>query len=95
MTKTIQVRVYGKDYALRVDEEDEALTRSIATHVDERMRAFRDAHPDQPEVTVAVVTALGISEQYFVARERYKARDEARDEEIESLSGLLEEAIEG
>jgi cell division protein ZapA len=70
MEKSIRVRVLGRDYALRVSEEDEAATREMVAYVDTKMRAFHRAFPDQPELTTAVIAALAIAEEYFALRDQ-------------------------
>lgn len=70
MEKSIRVRVLGRDYALRVSEDDEAMTREIVAYVDAKMRAFHRSFPDQPELTTAVIAALAIAEEFFTAREQ-------------------------
>ena len=93
MEKSITVRVLGKEYTLRVREEDEAMTREIATYVDEKMTAFRKAFPKQPETTTAVIAALAIAEELFVARNRQDPISVDIEGEIEELTTLLDKAI--
>ena len=50
-TKSIRVHILGREYALRVQEEDEAFTREVASFVNARMEQFRDNHPEQAELT--------------------------------------------
>lgn len=86
MEKSIRVQVLGREYALRVREEDEGATREIAAYVDAKMRAFKQAHPDQPEMTAAIVTALAIAEELYAAREEQEAA-------VEEFGAILEEAL--
>jgi cell division protein ZapA len=95
MEKSITVRILGKEYALRVREEDEAMTREIAAYVDDKMSAFKKAFPKQPETTTAVVAALAIAEELFITRERQGHSEEGIDREIEELSEMLDRVIEG
>lgn len=95
MEKSIRVRVLGRDYALRVNEDDEAVTREIASYVDTKMRAFHRAFPDQPELTTAVIAALAIAEEYFSEREQRERQVDSIDEELVQLEQRLIEALEG
>src|SRR5690625_6215392 len=71
MSHTLSVSILDREYRLRVNrEEDAVLTARIAEYVDQKMRAFRQAHPDRPEATTAVITALAIAEDMFLVRER-------------------------
>ena len=93
MEKSISVRVMGRDYTLRVNEADEAMTKEIAAYVDDKMTAFRAAFPKQPEITTAVIAALAIAEELYAAREQQERLVEETDSEItalaDKLSGIL------
>ena len=93
MGKPIRVRVLGREYALRVDDDDEALTRQIAAYVDEKLRAFRTAHPEQPELTAAVITALAIAEELFTLRQGHAREAAALDDAIAHLEHHLAAAL--
>jgi cell division protein ZapA len=93
MQKSIRVRLLGRDYTLRVRDENESLTRELEEYVDGKLRAFRDAHPEQSDTTAAIITALAIAEELFVER---AARDELRESvecEIDDLEHVLAEAL--
>ena len=68
MQKAIRVTIGSRDYSLRVREENETLTREIAHYVDSKLRAFKDAHPEQSDTTAAVITAMAVAEELFMAR---------------------------
>lgn len=95
MEKTIRVQVLGKEYPLRIEEADEAMTREMAAYVDAKMKAFRQAFPKQPEVTTAVVTALALAEELFSAREAQARTLAETDEEAARLDAVLEAAMQG
>ncbi len=89
MEKSISVRVMGRDYTLRVNEEDEQMTREIAAYVDDKMTAFRSAFPKQPEVTTAVIAALAIAEELYSSRDRQDRIIEETDLEVNELAEKL------
>ncbi|MFB6273449.1 MAG: cell division protein ZapA [Salinibacter sp.] len=91
-TKSIRVHILGREYALRVEEGDEAHTRRIAASVDTRMQNFKEAHPEQAELTTAVMTALTLAEELFLQREQYEDGTTALNKELERLSQQLDEA---
>jgi len=93
MEKSISVRVMGRDYTLRVNEEDESITREIATYVDDKMTSFRSAFPKQPEVTTAVIAALAIAEELYAARERQERILEETEDEVNALADKLAGAL--
>jgi cell division protein ZapA len=94
MDKSIRVRVLGRELALRVREEDEESMRAIAAYVDERMRAFNNAYPDQPEFTTAVVVALAIAEELFAERQEARLDPEHLVDALDALSDELDAALE-
>lgn len=91
--KPIRVKILGRDYALRVRAEDEAVTRRIAAYVDERMRMFQQAHPQQPEVTTAVIAALSIAEELFTAHDQHDRAAAALENELNALDLRLAAAL--
>ena len=91
MDKSIRVRVLGREYALLVREEDEAFTRDIAAYVDAKMQSFKKAHPEQPELTAAVITALAIGEEFYSA---WESQDREM-EEMENQLDLLDQQLAG
>ncbi|PSQ61729.1 MAG: cell division protein ZapA [Bacteroidetes bacterium QH_7_62_13] len=94
-TKSIRVHVMGREYALRVREEDEAFTRKVASFVNERMEQFRDEHPEQAELTTAVVTALALAEELHTQEEERADDAGALNEKLDRLSGRLEAVLSG
>lgn len=93
--KSIRVHVMGREYALRVQEEDEAFTRKVASLVNERMEQFRDEHPEQAELTTAVITALALAEDLHTQRGEQAEEAEALNEELDRLADRLEAAMDG
>lgn len=92
-TKSIRVQILGREYALRVQEGDEAHTRRIASSLDARMREFKDAHPEQAELTTAVMTALSLAEELYLQREKHDDGTAALSKELSHLSQRLDEAV--
>lgn len=91
-TKSIRVHIMGREYGLRVQEGDESHTRRIAASVDERMKKFKEAHPEQAELTAAVMAALAFAEELFLQREQREEETAALNGELERLVRKLDEA---
>ncbi|MDA0684656.1 MAG: cell division protein ZapA [Bacteroidetes bacterium] len=64
----IKIRLLGKDYTLRVAEEDELATLEMAEYLDKKLTTFKKAHPEQSDLTAAVITGLAITEELFIER---------------------------
>jgi cell division protein ZapA len=92
-TKSIRVQIMGREYALRVQEDDEAHTRRVASSVNRRMKQFNEAHPEQAELTTAVMTALTLAEELYLQREQHEDGTAALTKELDQLSQRLEEAV--
>jgi cell division protein ZapA len=93
-TKSIRVHILGREYGLRVQEEDEAFTREMASFVNARMEQFRDNHPEQAELTTAVITALALAEELHTLKEEQTGSTEALNRELDRLAHRLGEAVE-
>lgn len=94
MPHTIRVRILNRDFSLLVEEEDEQLMRELAEYVNQRIREFRSTHPEQPEVTAAVITAVAIAEELFIEKNRREALERRLDAELGGLADKLSRAVE-
>ncbi|GIV62206.1 cell division protein ZapA [Rhodocaloribacter litoris] len=95
MEKTIRVQLQGRNYGLRVAPELEDRMRAAAAYVEEKLDAFRTAHPEQSELTAALMTALALADELFAAREGFTAQDEALTNDLDLLNEQLREALAG
>ena len=95
MDKSIRVRILDREFGLRVQEETEQATRDIAAYVDSRIRAFKRRHPDQPEFTAAVFTALAIAEDLYSCREQQGGLLEELDGELDLMDSRLAAVLTG
>lgn len=94
MPRSIRVRILSREYPLVVqDEAAEAVARDVAAYVDGKMRAFREAHPEQSEMTTAVITALTLAEELYAAREREDDRVRTLDATLDELARTLGDAL--
>ncbi len=69
--KSIRVKIFGSEYPLRGESEE--FTRRVATYVDEMISSIHAKIPEQPTLTVAVLSALNITEDLL------KERDHSRE----------------
>jgi len=93
-TKSIRVHILGREYALRVREEDESFTRRVASAVNARMEEFKDNHPEQAELTTAVITALALAEDLYELREEREQEQDALNDELASLADRLDAVLD-
>jgi cell division protein ZapA len=86
--KSIKVRIFGSEYPLRGESED--FTRRVATYVDEMITTIHDKIPEQPTLTVAVLSALNITEDLFKERDRAGAVTTLLEDELVKMSDHLD-----
>lgn len=91
--KSIKVRIYGTEYPLKVDDEE--LTVRAAGHLDQMMADLHHQIPEQPPVTLAVLSALNMSEDLFHEQEEKKSITRKVEQELRSISQFLDKAIQG
>jgi cell division protein ZapA len=94
MSRSIRVSILGREYPLLIREEDETITRALAAYVNAKMMAFRAAHPEQPELTTAVIAALAIAEELHATRETQDRLRETLADELDLLTATLDAALE-
>lgn len=92
--KSIRVRVLDREFGLRVHEESETATREIAAYVDAKMRAFRRSHPEHPEITAAIITALAIAEELHALKDEHRATLRTLENQIGALDDQLAAALQ-
>ncbi len=91
--KSIRVKIFGSEYPLRGESED--FTRRVATYVDEMITTIHNKIPEQPTLTVAVLSALNITEDLFKERDRSKAMTSSIESEISKLNNYLDSCLQG
>lgn len=89
--KGIKVKIFGSEYPLRGESEE--LTRKVANYVDEMITQIHNKIPEQPPLTVAVLSALNITEDLFKERERNRGLLSTAETEIEKMSSYLDQFL--
>jgi cell division protein ZapA len=85
------VKIFGSEYPLRGDSEE--FTRNVATYVDEMISSIHEKIPEQPTLTVAVLTALNITEDLFKEREKSREMATMVRGEIEKLTEFFDTCL--
>lgn len=91
--KSIKVKILGSEYPLRGESED--LTRRVASYVNEMITTIHDKIPEQPPLTIAVLSALNITEDLLKERERNRVLVTYAEAEIDKISNYLEQTLRG
>lgn len=90
--KSIKVKIFGSEYPLRGENED--LTKRIATYVDSMLTRIHDKIPEQPPLTVAVLSALNITEDLMKEREIHQETVMHLQTEIVKLNNYLDTCLD-
>lgn len=89
--KSIKVKIFGSEYPLRGESEE--LTKKVAGYVDQMISTIHEKIPEQPPLTVAVLSALNITEDLFKERERSKALTALLESEVTKISDYLDRSL--
>jgi cell division protein ZapA (FtsZ GTPase activity inhibitor) len=89
--KSIKVKIFGSEYPLRGENED--LTKRVAFYVDGMLTKIHDKIPEQPPLTVAVLSALNITEDLLQEREKHVQEVTHLEAEVEKLSNYLDNCL--
>jgi cell division protein ZapA len=89
--KSIRVKIFGSEYPLRGESEE--FTRRVATHVDEMINTIHTKLPEQPTLTVAVLSALNITEDLFRERDRARSTATTIEGELTRLTNYLDSCL--
>ena len=90
-SKSIKVKIFGAEYPLRWENED--FTRRVAEHVDVMLTKIHDKIPEQPPLTVAVLTALNITEDLLKEQVQHQEQQALSESEITKLSNYLDNLL--
>ncbi|MDI6765373.1 MAG: cell division protein ZapA [Bacteroidota bacterium] len=88
-SKSIKVKIFGSEYPLRGESEE--LTKKVAGYVDQMINTIHEKIPEQPPLTVAVLTALNITEDLFKEREKCRTLTALVESEVGKINEFLEQ----
>ncbi len=89
--KSIKVKIFGSEYPLRGESEE--MTKRVASYVDQMISSIHDKIPEQPPLTVAVLSALNITEDLFKEREKNRSLTTLVEGEIARISEYLDQCL--
>ncbi len=93
MANSIRIRILNRDFSLVVEKRDEQRTRELASYVDTKIREFRRSHPEQPEVTAAIIAAMAVAEELFTERDQRAELETHLSGELSEMAERLSEAL--
>ena len=89
--KSIKVKIFGSEYPLRGESEE--LTKKVAGYVDEMVNTIHEKIPEQPPLTIAVLSALNITEELFKEKDRNRSVLSYAESELSRMSAFLEQHL--
>jgi cell division protein ZapA len=89
--KSIKVKIFGSEYPLR--GENEEMTKKVAGYVDQMINTIHEKIPEQPPLTVAVLSALNITEDLFKEREKNRTVLGLLENEIAKINEFLDQSL--
>jgi cell division protein ZapA len=89
--KSIKVKIFGSEYPLRGESEE--LTKKVAGYVDEMVNTIHEKIPEQPPLTIAVLSALNITEELFKEKEKNRSALTYAESELSRINAFLEQHL--
>ena len=89
--KSIKVKIFGSEYPLRGESEE--LTKKVASYVDQMINTIHEKIPEQPPLTVAVLSALNITEDLFKEREKNRSLTTLVETEVSKINDYLDQCL--
>lgn len=90
-SKSIKVKIFGSEYPLRGESEE--LTKKVASYVDQMINTIHEKIPEQPPLTVAVLSALNITEDLFKEREKTRSLTTLVETEASKINEYLDQCL--
>ncbi|MFI5252463.1 MAG: cell division protein ZapA [Bacteroidota bacterium] len=89
--KSIKVKIFGSEYPLRGESEE--ITKKVAGYVDSMIYSIHEKIPEQPLLTVAVLSALNITEDLFKEQEKNRLTNVHLEEEVARMNDFLDQCL--
>jgi len=90
-SKSIKVKIFGSEYPLRGESEE--MTKKVAGYVDQMINTIHEKIPEQPPLTVAVLSALNITEELFKEKERSRSLSSLLETEVGKINDYLDQCL--
>lgn len=89
----MKVEIYDQSYNVHAEGNEENL-RKLAAYVDGKMRDVAETTRMVDSLRVAVLAALNIADELFMARERQQTLEGPLRQRVEKCVALVEKALE-
>ena len=92
MTRVVTVEIAGQRYPIR-SSLDERYVAELSAYVELKMRAASDAAPASDMLSLAILVALNIADEYFRARDRQSEAHGELNERTMRLERIVDEVL--
>ncbi len=92
--KSIKVTVLGKQFPLKVNDDDEEMMYRIADYVDTRFHDFKKQLTNQQDLTILVLASLSIAEELFLEKNKNEANSGSEDEIMSKVNSSLKTILD-
>lgn len=87
MSKTIKVRIGGKEFSLT--GENEKMILSAAGEVDSQIQELKKLHEEEPLQTLSILAALNLAESKNINRRQYETDIHFISEELSKMAEFI------
>ncbi|MBM4166836.1 MAG: cell division protein ZapA [Ignavibacteria bacterium] len=91
-SKSVKVRIFGTEYPLRGESEE--MTKQVAKYVDEMIHIVHEKIPEQSPLTIAVLSALNITEELFRERNLKSTAPLEVEREVQQMISYLDASLQ-
>ena len=91
-SKSVKVKIFGTEYPLRGESEE--MTKQVAKYVDEMIHNVHEKIPEQSPLTIAVLSALNITEELFREKHNKHSPSATMQLELEQMVSYLDSCLQ-
>ncbi|RPI12941.1 MAG: cell division protein ZapA [Ignavibacteriae bacterium] len=88
-SKDIRIKIFNNHYTLKGDDIE--LVEKSAQHVDTLMNKVQNDIPNQSDITIAIVSALNIAENYYKEKNNNFVLDQNYKSLLNNLNSQIKE----
>lgn len=92
MNSVVTVEIAGQRYPIR-SGLDPAYVSELAAYVDQKMRAASDGAPSSDMLSLAILVALNLADEYFRARQQQSSSHGELNERALRLEELVDQVL--
>ncbi|MEE9451180.1 MAG: cell division protein ZapA [Gammaproteobacteria bacterium] len=92
-SNTLSLKIFGKDYQVKCTSENIQDLQQAAHYLDEKMREIQELHGSRSNENIAVMTALNLSHELFLAKKQEDKYIHNMSQRIQLLQEKIEAAL--